>query len=302
MEMFNKKELDSRIGPLKKSKSLYDLEQVEGYFRRRCAEIGIECAYDVMAEEMPYFKTLGYTEYAGNFYIQPLNYKLRNEQMIESWYDKEELGYPTVDYASYLIDKVVKNDSNKYTDRDDVTSKYEAKDNLVVLPGSNKVRENVCLNKLKWIKKEHGDNVYFKPHPITTHQIIGELKDFFGEECILPRNTDMYYFLQKAKNVYTTHISESAVYAAVLGKAIQPIDVWNNIQRGSFYCINNHVFRNQVQAKKFINFCFSSYKSGIINPEVDKNWKKKIDDYLEWIMFKRETYKNWYLASEVKKK
>ena len=31
MEMFNKKELDNRIGPLKKDKKLYDLEQVEGY-------------------------------------------------------------------------------------------------------------------------------------------------------------------------------------------------------------------------------------------------------------------------------
>ena len=51
MEMFNKKELDKRIGPLKKSKSLYDLEQVEGYLKRRCSEYGIESSYDVMAEE-----------------------------------------------------------------------------------------------------------------------------------------------------------------------------------------------------------------------------------------------------------
>ena len=74
MEMFNKKELDKRIGPLKKSKSLYDLEQVEGYLKRRCSEYGIESSYDVMAEEMPYFRTLAYTEYAGSFYLQPLNF------------------------------------------------------------------------------------------------------------------------------------------------------------------------------------------------------------------------------------
>ena len=302
MEMFNKKELDKRIGHLKKNKSLYDLEQVEGYVKRRCAEYSIDSSYDVIAEEMPYFKTLAYTEYAGCFYIQPLNYKLRNEQMIDAWYDKEELGYPTLDYSAWFVDKVVNNDSNKYLEREDVTKNYPAKDNLVVLPGSNKVRENVCLNKLKHIKQQHGDNVYFKPHPITTHQIIGELKDFFGEDCILPRNADMYYFLQKAKNVYTTHISESCLYAAVLGKHIQPIDVWNNIQRGSFYCINNHIFKEQAQAKKFINYTFSSYKSGIINPAIDKNWKKKVDDYLDYIMFKRETYKNWFLASEPKKK
>tara|TARA_R100001509_G_C4849205_1_gene209458 strand:- start:81 stop:983 length:903 start_codon:yes stop_codon:yes gene_type:complete len=300
MEMFNKKELDNRIGPLKKAKSLYDLEQVEGYVRRKCSEKGLDCSYDVMAEEMPYFKTLAYTEYAGNFYLQPLNYKLRDEQMMDAWYDNSK--YDIVDYSGYLINKVVSSDSNKYTDREDVTGKYPAKDNLVILPGSNKVRENVCLNRLKWIKKQHGDNVYFKPHPITTHQIIGELKDFFGEECILPRHADMYYYLQKAKNIYTTHISESCAYATVLGKYTSPIDVWNNIQRGSFYCINNWLFYNQKNAKKFINKTFSNYKSGIINPDVDKDWKAKVDNYIDYICAKRDTYKNWFIDDRSVKK
>ena len=297
--MFNKKELQGRIGPLKKSKSLYDLEQVEGYVIRRASELGLETSYDVMAEEMPYFKTLAYTEYAGCFYLQPLNFKLRNEQMQEAWHDSDS---EIVDYHSWFVDKVVNNNNNKYTDREDVSNKYPAKNAIVVLPGSNKVRENVCLNKLKWIKQKYGDNVYFKPHPITTHQIIGELKDFFGEDCILPRDADMYYFLQKANEVYTTHISESCLYAVALGKPTQPIDVWNNIQRGSFYCINNYLMYHQVSGKDYINKTFSSYKSGIINPAVDKDWRKKVDAYLDWIYLRRECYKNWFLADEPKKK
>ena len=40
MEMFNKKELDKRIGPLRKNDSLYQLEQVEGYVIRKCQEKG----------------------------------------------------------------------------------------------------------------------------------------------------------------------------------------------------------------------------------------------------------------------
>ena len=294
MEMFNKKELDSRIGPLKKSKSLYDLEAVEGYVIRKCGEYGLEHSYDVMAEEMPYFKTIAYTEYAGCFYLQPLNYKLRNEQMIDAEFDKAEI----VDYASWLINRIVDKKANKYEDRADTYDKYPPKDYLVVLPGSNKVRENVCLNRLKHIKRLHGDNVYFKPHPITTHQIIGELKDFFGEENILPRHIDMYHYLQKAKGIYTTHISESCIYGIVTGKKTEPIDVWNNIQRGSFYCINNHLLMHQKDAKQYINKTFSSYKSGIINPEVDKNWKEKVDKYMDYIANKRETYKNWFLADK----
>ena len=299
MEMFNKKELQGRIGPLKKSKHLYDLEQVEGYVIRRASEYGMPTSYDVMAEEMPYFKTLAYTEYAGCFYLQPLNFKLRNEQMRDAWHDKD---HDVVDYHAWFVDKVVNNSNNKYEDREDVSNQYPAKDAIVVLPGSNKVRDNVCLNKLKWIKQKYGDNVYFKPHPITTHQIIGELKDFFGEECILPRHADMYYYLQKAKDVYTTHISESCLYSVALGKPTQPIDVWNNIQRGSFYCVNNYLMYHQISGKNYINKTFSSYKSGIINPAVDKDWKQKVDNYLEYIMQKRECYKNWFIDTEPKKK
>ena len=298
MEMFNKKELDKRIGPLKKNDSLYQLEQVEGYVIRKCQERGIETSYDVMAEEMPYFKTIGYTEYAGNFYLEPLNFKMGNEQMSDAWHHNTK---DVADYASWLVKNVVDKNSNKYKHRTEEIDKYPAKDYLVVLPGSNKLRENVCLNKLKHIVNKHGNNVLFKPHPITTHQIIGELKDFFGEENILPKNVDMYYYMQKAKGVYSTQISESALYAAVLGKTIEPVDVWNNIQRGSFYCVNSYIYFNQDNIKEYVNRTFSSYKSGIINPELDKNWKKKVDDYIEYICEKREKYKDWYIAVPKKK-
>ena len=292
MEMFNKKELDKRIGPLKKSKNLDELEQVEGYIIRKCSELDIETSYDVLAEEMPYFKTMAYTEFATNFYMQPLNVKLRNEMVIDAFNDNVK---NPDDWSSYLVNNVLKKSVNKYQHRKDKTDKWPAKDYLVVLPGSNKVKTNVCLNRLKFISKQHGDDVYFKPHPITTHQIIGELKDFFGEENILPRDVDMYYYMQKAKKVYTTHISESAVYAAVLGKRIEPIDIWNNIDHGSFACINNHLFTNQDNVKEYVNKVFSSPKSGIINPAIDKNWKEKVDKYMDYICKKREVYKSWFI-------
>ena len=242
MEMFNQKVLSQRIGRLKKSKALDNLEQVEGYCLRKCSERFLETSYDVMAEEMPYFKTMGYTEFATSFYFQPLNSKLRGEQLMDAWNDDVK---DVSDWSSYLVNNVQSKLANKYQGRKEEIEKWPAKDYLVVLPGSNKVKTNVCLNRLKEISKKHGDNVYFKPHPITTHQIIGELKDFFGESNILPREVDMYYYLQKAKIVYTTHISESAIYAAVLGKRIEPIDTWNTLTAGSFESINKYLFINQ---------------------------------------------------------
>ena len=294
MEMFNKKELDKRIGPLKKNKNLYELENVEGYVVRKCSEYGIKASYDVLAEEMPHFRTMGYTEFATCFYMQPLNLRLRSEQLSDAWYDKCG-NCEKVDYAGYLIDNVLNNQANKYLEREEEFAKYPPKDNIVVLPGSNKIKTNICLNRLREIKKLHGDNVYFKPHPITTHQIIGELKDFFGEQCILPRSIDMYYYIQKAETVYTTHISESAIYAALLGKMIQPIDVWNNVMKGSFACINSYLFTKQDRIKDFVNHTFSHYKSGIIHPKVDKDWREKVDKYFNYIMAKRLMYQHWFI-------
>jgi hypothetical protein len=248
---------------------------------------------------MPYFKTMAYTEYAGNFYLQPLNFKMRNEQMIDAWHDNES---EVLDYSSWLVKKVVDSNANKYKYRKEELDRFPPKDYLIILPGSNKLRENVCLNRLKHIVNTHGNNVLFKPHPITTHQIIGELKDFFGEENILPKNVDMYYYMQKAKGVYSTHISESPLFAGVLGKNIEPVDVWNDIQRGSFYCINSFLYHNQKNIVEYVNKTFSSYKSGIINPNVDKDWKTKVDKYISYVCEKRDRYKNWYISSPAKKK
>ena len=298
MEMFNRKVLNPRIGKLQKSKNLDILEQVEGYVIRKCSERSIEHSYDVMAEEMPYFKTMGYTEFATSFIMQPLNTRMRNEQMIDAW--NHDVKKPD-DWKSYLVKNIVEKNANKYQDRQQDFDRWPAKDYLVILPGSNKVKSNICLNRMKFIKKEHGDNVYFKPHPITTHQIVGEMKDFFGESCVLPRHMDVYYYLQKAKTVYTTHISESAIYASVLGKRIEPIDIWNNVLMGSFACINNHLFVNQHQLDNYVNKCFSSYKSGIVNPLIDKDWKGKVDKYFDYICEKRDGYKNWYIAGPKKK-
>ena len=298
MEMFNQKVLSQRIGRLKKSKALDELEQVEGYCLRKCSDRFLETSYDVMAEEMPYFKTMGYTEFATNFYFQPLNSKLRGEQLMDAWDDNVK---NPDDWSSYLVNNIQSKLANKYEGRKEEIEKWPAKDYLVVLPGSNKVKTNVCLNRLKEISKKHGDNVYFKPHPITTHQIIGELKDFFGESNILPREVDMYYYLQKAKIVYTTHISESAIYAAVLGKRIEPIDTWNTLTAGSFESINKYLFTNQHHIKDYINKCFSSPKSGIVNPMVDKNWKEKVDKYIDYICKKRDVYKDWFIVKPKKK-
>ena len=254
MQIFHPKTLKERIGPkLRKNKTLRVLEKAEKYLLDKIENhYKWESAYDVMANEVPHFKTMGYTEYAGNILFQPLTLSLRDDQMIEAYYDDSKI----IDYASELRSRFTNEKVNKYEAREDWFNKFKPKSNIVVLPGSNKIKSHACMNKMQYIKKKHGEDVYFKPHPITTFQIIGELKDFFGEKCILPRNADMYAYMQEANKVYTTHMSESAVYALALGKEIEPFDVHNRVHESSYYSVNRLLFRKQKEGDSVIKKIF----------------------------------------------
>lgn len=291
MQMFNKKAVTERVGPtIQKSASLDHLKEVERYFLKSIGKYKIETSYDVIANEVPYFKTMNYTEWAHSFIIHPLNQEHRMKQMVDAYNDNAEV---TVDYIDYFKNKILSGQSNKYThiEKDTVN---KPKENLVVLVGSNVLKDRVCLNKLRWIKDRCEDEVWFKPHPLTTYQLIGELKDMFGNDVILDRDADMYSFLIEAETVYTSHMSESAVYAISLDKKIEPIDVYNKVEQGSFYHINKFLFTEPNPAE-WANRTFNSAKSGIINPEIDSNWRTKIDKYLEYMIDIRNQNKNKYI-------
>ena len=89
------------------------------------------------------------------------------------------------DWNAYFQNKVLNDKANKYQDRESDPNRKK-KGVLVVLPGSNRVKDRTCLNKLNWIRKKYDGAVWVKPHPITTHQLIGEMKDMWGEDAVLP--------------------------------------------------------------------------------------------------------------------
>ena len=66
----------------------------------------------------------------------------------------------------------------------------------------------------------------------------------------------MYLYMKAADKVYTTHMSESAVYALALGKTIEPIDVHNRVHGSSYYSINVMLFRRQSEGDELINRIF----------------------------------------------
>lgn len=295
LEMFDEKSMKERIGSMQKNSSLLVLGEVEEYFLKIVSKYDFTASYDVIANEIPYFRTLNYTEYAHNFIIHPLNQELRLKQMIDAYNDNCPVD---IDYIEFFKDLITNKNPNKYLNMNN-DKEYEKRSNLVVLVGSNKLKDRICLNKLKYVSDKCKNNVWFKPHPITTHSVIGEIMDLFGESKILPRGANMYSFLLEADTIYTSHMSESVMYSISLDKQVEPIDVYHKTEQASFYHINKWLF-TEKNPKEWVNRTFNSCKSGVINPVLDKDWKSKIDAYLKYINEIRESYKNKYI--EIPKK
>jgi hypothetical protein len=288
--MNNIQERKERIGDIEKSDLLSWTKEFETFFANTMTDYPFEYDYDVIARELPYFKTLNYTEYANTITIHPLQLELRVTQMMDAWRDDVEVKY---DYIEFFKNNIIEKNANKYKDRIS-TDEKEARRAIVVLPGSNKLKDRVCLNKLKYIRDTHGKDAWIKPHPLTTHKLVGELMDLFGEENVLHRNDDVYTLMAQAEIVYSSVISESAMYAIALDKQLEPIDVYHKMPEGSFYHINRFLFQED-DPKAWVNRVFNSHKSGIFCPLVDENWKEKLVNYLEYISLKRKKFKNKYL-------
>lgn len=291
--MNNEREKNNRIGPdLNKNDNLDFTKELEAYILAQMKNYPTSIDYDVIADELPYFKTFNYTEYAHTVTMHPLQLELRVLQMEEAYNDDAP---EEVDYVSFFRDRIMNNDPNKYKDRKSV-DQYEPREAIVVLPGSNKLKECVCLNKMKYIRDIHGKKVWFKPHPMTQHKLVGEIMDLMGEERVLPRGVNLYELLKsdKTKIVYSSMLSESAMYAVALDKQLEPIDVYNKMPRASFYHINKYLFFRK-DPKQWVNRTFNSVKSGIFCPLADENWRKKVDDYLEYAHNVRNRYKNKFI-------
>lgn len=293
MKMNNEKEKNERIGPeINKNTNLKFTKSVEAYFLVQMGNYSTAYDYDVIANELPHFKTLNYTEYAHCFIMHPLQLQLRVNQMMDAYNDNAD---QKINYVEFFKDRILNNNANKYADRKESTV-YEPREAIVMLPGSNRLKDRICANKMKYIRDVHGKNVWFKPHPLTQHRFVGEMMDLLGEDKVLPRDVDAYALLRspETKIVYTSALSESAVFSVCLDKQIEPIDVYYKMELASFYHINKFLFFED-NPKAWINKAFNSHKSGLICPIADPNWKQKMENYLEYIHKLRNKYKNKFI-------
>jgi len=283
-------------------KKIYDLLDIEKYLIKQCKLKNIEVSYDVTADERCNWVTLNYTSYAGMMLINPLSYDTAMWQM----YDAINDNLKPVGHIDFIKNNIANKNGSKYLNNNDDRTKGNEREDveydgstpfkaICLLPGHNKFN-TISKRKLDAISNHYKKDLLFKLHPLTD---LGELERFgfneYLDRCqVAGFYEDMYELIEKAEHVYSTHISETALSSAILGKTVEPIDIYDVRMRGGFASINNicYGYKDPVS---MLGKAFASPKSGVIHPTIDKNWKQKIDLYLEYVLERRELQNGFYL-------
>lgn len=294
MKMYSEEYIKTHIGPeLSIRKFGYDFNEVESYFLKKCASVGIKSSNDCTANENTYFDTMNYTSYSGMFIMHPLCFSETIFQITDAIADRCK---PT-GHIKNISDRLNNRVQSKYQRKDGVdlpVRNYSDFNSIVVLAGSNKVYEHTSTKKLRKLDRVFGSEVLVKPHPITTDDIISDLRSSFDDIQIADKMDDLYTLIDLSEKVYTTHISETALTSLILGKEIEPIDPFAVRLNGSFSHINRVCFSHEAPVE-VLDSAFASPKSGVINPLVDKDWKSKMDEYFDYIMAQRKRQAKHYL-------
>ena len=291
--MFDKKTMDEHIGKdVCYRDRLFALKEVEDYFLKKVEYLPVEVSHDVTANELSHYKTLNYTTYAGMFLISPLSYAPSVFQM----YDAKCDALPDAGHIDWVMHNIKSDLQCKYVFADNTEFESKQRDftHLAVLPGHNKFKQHVSKKKLTTIIEQHGKDLLLKPHPISHDVILREIPVLAKKCQVSDQKENLYSLMAKAKEIYTTHISETALTALIMGKKISPLDPYHNRLIGSYSHINHFCF-STPDPLRVVGSIFASPKSGIIHPEIDEDWQSKVDQYLDYTLSMRKLQKDHYL-------
>ena len=271
----------------------YDhLLEVEAFFLAEMQKYPTSPCYDLGAAEHPYFDNVNYTNFSDFFMMKPLQPELAHIQTEEALiYGSTE---PDFNFYARYAERLNDDNFNKYTTEGRSVQNCTA---VVVLLGTNAL-DAVCRKKLEFIYREHGTLAVYKPHPLTDFadtSVEQHMKSFVHKHItVAGKDEDVYSYIKDAEVVYTTHWSETAFHAACLGKRVEPIVKFNEKLHGSYGHINKHIFETD-EPKYVINKMLNSYRSGLVHPTYQPDWKERISKYLGYIHDKRSNYRTRYL-------
>ena len=273
------------------------LHEAEKYLIERCNQLNIKLSFDCSAYERQNWDTLNYTNYCGMMYITTLCNDLDLVQLYDALVDNIK----PVGHIDFIRNNIKNKVANKYIMNND--SEFKNSDTqakvVCILPGHNKFPQ-LCRTKIKTIANHYKGDLLFKLHPICENNIlenIGFFDSVYESGCkVANQLTNMYELIEKAEHVLSTHASETALTSLILGKTIEPIDKFDERKNHGFAAINHFCYTYQFDnAIEQLDKIFASFKSGIIHPDIDKDWKGKIDMYLQYILNKRNSQDGFYV-------
>tara|TARA_R100001510_G_scaffold57243_1_gene64722 strand:- start:257 stop:1150 length:894 start_codon:yes stop_codon:yes gene_type:complete len=173
------------------------------------------------------------------------------------------------------IAKIKSNLQNKYS----LQWNTEFHDKVIFLPGSNLLskRTVIDMNRVKALVDEGWK---IKPHPITAHVFMAELRIRFGKENVLGKKEGGFELLMNCKEVATAQNSEMGLIALLLGKPIRLVSY--PVEKREKSLLTYESFYESLagtNAKESILKLFSSKRSGIIF-NFDEDAKERLDNYL----------------------
>lgn len=232
--------------------------------------------YDVWynTNELSTIRSFLYTDFLGKGIYLRVNSIIINNRVLDTIVED-----PTLEIDQDRIDRIVQNLDNKYV----LELAPRTPDKVIFLPGSNQMNKGL----IDWGRVKHlvEQGWVVKPHPITAHIWIADLKRKYGYQNVINKKADGMHLLRNASEIAICPNSEMGLSALLLGKTLRSVAVpitereKNLVTYDSIYTAvanKNAKIGSNVALKKIL----SSKRSGIIF-SFDEDAEERLERYLE---------------------
>lgn len=174
------------------------------------------------------------------------------------------------------IEKIVNGLQNKYN----LQWNTEFYDKVIFLPGSNLLCKGTVIDYSR-VKKLVDDGYVIKPHPITAHVYIADLKRRFGTENVLNKKEGGYELLLNCKQVATAPNSEMGLIALLLKKQLSLVS-FPKAAREKNLLTYESFYDTVSNRQSYLALCkiLSARNSGVIF-DFDKDAEERLQAYVD---------------------
>lgn len=263
---------------MKSGSSMRPKEQLLGlgeFKRRIIPEYYRDCPFDYdvwyNTNELSTIRSFLYTDFLGKGIYLRVNSIIINDRVLGTIVED-----PTLEIDEDRIKKITDNLENKYTL--ELVSEYPEK--IIFLPGSNQMNKGL----IHWgkVKKLVNEGWKIKPHPITAHVWIADLRQKYGYTNVLNKKGDAMSLLKNCTHLAVCPNSEMGLSGLLLKKQLVSVACArkdrekNLVTYDSIYTQIGNRPSTMVALKKIL----SSKRSGIIF-SFDEDAEERLERYLE---------------------